>query len=174
MAAWLTTQHSLCLHDALADVGSVQDLGIHHRSARRSVGDADSGLLFCYEEAKRRWPNARWLLIDRDFEEAWQSLMAFQERIALNHVLRVRTRLVLRGAMEIVRAQMETDPMGMIVKYEALNDREVARSIWRHLLPLAPFDSDRWEVLNGLRIEPMPGKFATEIKPELQAELLGV
>ena len=172
LAAWLTGAHSLCLHDGLAECDSVAELGQTLRGERRSHGDSDSGLMAVYEEAKRLWPAARWLLVDREFDEAMASLARFAEGAGVDLVVDQRLRTVLRGQFEFVRAAMEVDPMAMIVKYSALNDPEVARSIWRHLLPLVPFDRDRWDILDGLRIEPMPGKMPTTIRAGLREQLL--
>ena len=65
----LSTDGELCLHDPLGKVESLDYLP-------KCAGISDTGAMFFYNELKDRFPEAKWIVIDRPLEEVKISMLA--------------------------------------------------------------------------------------------------
>lgn len=146
MANWLTTPVSRCFHDLLGRATTWPEFEGRLTGAIREPGDtaavrgdSDSGLLFTVAKMKQCWPAARWLLIDRPFDEAWESYVRFvrREKPGPRFGTDGRTRKALaEGFLRAEEALFgEHDAPVLKVRYDALNDSKVLSSIWRHCMP---------------------------------------
>jgi hypothetical protein len=149
--AWFANLFStgdvLCHHDALLECDRVTDLpSILGR--RAIVGDSDSGLLLFYSDVAAMYPGAPWVVIRRDPDEAFRSLV---EHFGTD---------VSNGGWPILTAALQTIPAGnssiLSVSYDELGDVSIIRKIWNHCIPTVPFDAERWVLLRDLKIERIP------------------
>lgn len=132
-ANWLTTDHSICLHDPLANRTLDQLAAWHHPS--KAVGVACTGL----------WQFPDWVaanvrrvvLLDRDPDEINASLTA----IGL-------------GGMPAASFDQFMDLPGQRVLMRELFDPVVAPDIWHSLMPDLPFDAERHELLTTFMVNP--------------------
>lgn len=173
LANWLTTDRSFCHHDLL---GRVAGLGEYQKamSQRPRTGDADSGLLACYSQVREIWPSAPWVLVRRDFDDAWQSLCRFVEsgpwsdKLPLTWEVEQR----MRADWERAVADLSRLPQVMAVSYEALDDSDTLERVWKHLLPGHWFDRKRTEALQTLRVQVFQAKAPARPPMTLIGELV--
>lgn len=168
LANWLTTDTTHCYHDLLADCSTVADMGrFFERTKADRVGNSDSGLPFVWEAAHTLWPEARWLVVERDIDSAILSFLkyftarpyggleapeAHQTGITFE---RIRDRLdYLIGALPKHKV--------MTVQFQALDEIAVAEQIWDFLLPNKPFNADRWALLDVMEMNPVPEKIVVD------------
>jgi hypothetical protein len=174
LANLFTERGALCHHDLLGAVPDVPALVREMSSdTGRSVGDADSGLLFVQRWFKARWPDAPWLLVQRDFRQAWESLAAFVKGGPWEHRIPVDTEARDRLMQSYYAAlpHFFNDKACMCVQFEELDSMAMLQRIWEHLRPEAPFDQRRARMLQTLRMEPCPAKHPLEANKRLIEEL---
>ncbi len=168
--AWLanlfTTGRVFCHHDLLAEVGGLE--AFHAAMAEGQgppTGDSDSGLLAFYPDLDRKCPKAPWLLVNRDFEDAWESLCGFVRTGTWRDSLPVTWEVheTMRAQWERMRLLMIQNPRVMEVPFASLDNVDTLERIWRHLVPGQPWDRRRAAALQKLRIQPFQAK--CNIKP---------
>lgn len=168
LANLFTTGGVMCHHDLLTRVDGVEALAARLESERsrlgwRALGDSDSGLLWVYPVLHARFPEARWVLVQRDFEDAWESLCRFvgegpwKDRLCCSWELRE----TLRRQWEEVAPRLIENPRCMTVPYESLERTDQIECVWRHCLPGVKFGEQeraRAEALQRLQVRPMQSK----------------
>jgi hypothetical protein len=148
--AWLanlfTTGEILCWHDALLRCHTASDL-VTLFGKGRFVGDSDSALMLFYDDVAAMYPGAPWVLVERDADEAFQSMVTkFGSDIS-------------KGGWPLVVAAMQRMPSNesmLRVRYEELDDVAVIRGIWNHCMPSVKFDERRWRLLRDMKVERIP------------------
>lgn len=150
LANWLTTEHSLCLHDPFAS-----HLPEDIRGDGRRMGVSCTGMyLMPALLHSQRCPVA---VIERPVSACDASL----DRLGLPSAA------PLRRHLEAVE--------GRRWSFESLWDECEARRLWVYLLPGIPFDRLRYRLLREMRIEPMnPCEFDDRVAKELAARGLFV
>lgn len=135
LSVWLTTEHSLCLHDPFAE-----RLPEHWpRDARRFGISCTGAYLFPKWLAQHDCPVA---VIERDAESCELSLT----RAGLGHDTRA-----LRDRLAAVD--------GRRFAFDDLWHEDRARELWAFLLPQIPFDALRYRQLREIQIQPHLGKW---------------
>jgi hypothetical protein len=147
--AWLsvlcTTEQSLCYHDQLPFLSSLEDLrGLYDSTYYKNVGIADSGLGFFLPWIMDNI-KPRTVIIDRDPQEVTDALVDMG-LMRTNHAFVLYERL----------KEFFEHPLVMRVPYEALGTKRVMQKIFWHLMPGATFDESRYDQLSKMYIQAMP------------------
>ena len=148
----LTTPTSLCYHDvarfcrAPDDLPEVLSIGAGRYEA---TGNSDSSLLLVHERVMELFPEARWLVLKRDLNEAIDATMR------VNFVKHERE--VVQGVMERGQEAMDAlmereDPRVMSLTMEQMDDAEECALAWEHLGLPGHLDLARFEILHELKI----------------------
>lgn len=148
LAALFSTGESICWHDALLLCRSVGDLPKLFGSVR-CAGDSDSGLILFHSDVVTLFPDAPWVVVERDPDEAFRSMVARFGRDLSN------------GGWPLLVAALRRIPRDdsvLRVRYEDLDEVRVMRKIWKHLLPSTKFDEARWRFLKRVKVERIPPK----------------
>lgn len=136
LSVWLTTDHSLCLHDPFA-------LGVPEtwpRDDRRFGISCTGAYLF-----------PKWL---RQFD----CPIAIIERDAESCELSLRRAGLGSAAVAALRQRLDkTD--GRRFHFDDLWSEDTARDLWHFLLPQIPFDALRYHQLRETQIQPHLGKW---------------
>jgi len=141
LANWLTTDHSLCLHDPWA-IGTPETWLPHFNLNFSGISCTVSALL------------PEWLqgyscpiaIIERDRRDCDASLAA--------------AGLMVPG--EVVTAALD-DVNARRFAFDALWTEDGARALWAHLLPHLPFNAKRYRLLRGMQIQPTPDQLAADV-----------
>jgi hypothetical protein len=160
LANFLTTDRSLCFHDALAECASVEHfidkvLVAGSTYGQSYIGDSDSGLLFAHEPIRERFPDAKWVVVIRDEKDVVTSLVNSLGPTHDYEAVIEFLRSMLRSVLSI--------PGVMTIKYEDLNSFETCFKIWEFCLPGIMQNYPRWELLNGLKTEPFLTKYLSKL-----------
>lgn len=171
-SAWLanffTYGDSFCWHEGLNHFESTENLfNAMERRSENSVGDASSGLPLYADEAYRRFPEARWVVIHRESSDAILSYRNYFER---NQDDRIPTdpdmvaKLFLDCEMALTR--MNSLPITRLdLKYSELEHEYAHVQMWNFLLPGVKFPRDRYTMLQAIRMNMIPAKI-----PKLKGE----
>lgn len=172
LANFLTSGSSHCYHDELSK-RTKQPVPFHKLResleipGKRYIGVSDSGLALWHCELLNQFPEAKWVFIDRDFEEALKSYLRFftlhpYPEFGVQNPDDTRGSFALidqyldRCAASIPRHQK------MILDYDALDDAETCSELWEWLIQDEPFEHARWNLLNQLMINPASPKISLE------------
>ena len=169
LANWLTAGRAFCFHDLLADCARVEDMqgyfqDVAHGHKLAYVGNADSGLPLVWRKVQQVFPAARWLVVERDMDEALMSCERYfrtRPYAGTEGTLGLRE---MREAFKKLRAGIKelsaALPEGSVFKvpFDGLDRMDEAEKAWKFLLPTEPFNIDRWALLDGMRINPAPEK----------------
>ncbi|HTV41608.1 MAG TPA: hypothetical protein VMF08_13585 [Candidatus Sulfotelmatobacter sp.] len=140
LAAWLSVGEKLCLHDCEPHP---------HHDARIS-GYSGPELLMQYEELRRAFPGAKWMIVNRDIGEALKSFTRWASS-GVPHGFDLEG--MFHRRLELLK---RLD--GLRVEFNALSDVTTAREIWEYLHPPgAPganrFDARRFFAFDRLNIQ---------------------
>jgi len=169
LANLFTTGNVFCHHDLLGLVESTAALCAQLRDGMKTgrVGDSDSGLLAYYSIVKREFPDAPWVLITRDFDEAWHSLCQFVSegpwKEAVSCTWELRQEMLARW--ERARLEIIQWTRCMEVPYESLERTDTLERIWKHCVPGVKWDARRAQMLQTLSVRPFQEK--SPMKPKL-------
>lgn len=157
MAAWLTTATSLCLHDGLLGCTNLDAFAERLAAGHRAFnGDSDSALLLYQRQLRKQFPQARWVVIQRSPTTCYQSV-----RKAFPDLATPRdTQLLFDRAMDELHS---LEKHALCVEFEELDQVKSASDIWDHCLPGLTFDKERWQLFNGLKIEPHHDKYVARM-----------
>ncbi len=156
LANFLTTHESWCYHEGTLLAKSFDEYcrTLELLNRKEPCGDANSGLGFIYPVLLERFPKAKWVLIERQREHAELSF-----RCAFGQWETSEETHVKFQALTKLFAKLK--PSCYVLDYESLNDLEVCRKLWFHLLPHCRFDEGRWRFLHPLRVEQFVDKCKT-------------
>lgn len=141
LAAWLTTDTTLCLHDSLANALPAVQPGIR-------AGLSGPEVCTAFRDFSATWPDAPWLVVRRlDAARAFEVVLRRHSDDYSNLVddwWKEREKVLLEVA---------AGPRTLVVDFYDLDDQMVAKRIWQHLLPEKPLDLARWRMLSSLNIQ---------------------
>jgi hypothetical protein len=163
LANFLSTGSVFCHHDLLGLVGSMAEFKARLRDdmATGRVGDSDSGLLSAWQPVMQAFPDAPWVLVIRDFEEAWQSLCEFVAEGPWSQQLSCTWELRERMSAEWAAARRGLTKTGkniLEVYFDQLDRTDTLEQVWRHCVPGVKFDRRRAEMLQTLSVRPFQAK----------------
>jgi hypothetical protein len=142
LANLLTTDTTICFHDVPFSIGAVDN--------GKVVGFSGPQVCKQFTEVCRFFPNAPWLIVLRNPDDALASLIYVKRKVEANVVPMPDgfwdARRELISAL-CLKHQVQT------VTFEELDDEEVMRSVWAHLLPGIPFDSQRFDLLCKMNVQ---------------------
>jgi len=142
LANFLTYGDSFCFHEALKRCGGVDALpGLFASTRRRYVGNSDSALPFFASAVRKLFPQAKWVVIERDEDEVLKSVRRVLPGLKHQEMLNMTKRYLdmLNGALRI--------------KFSELKDRAMCKQIWEYCVPDIPFSNMRWELLDQLNVQ---------------------
>lgn len=141
LAAWLTTDTTLCLHDSTANALPPVQPGIR-------AGLSGPEVCMAFRDFTACWPSAPWLVVHRtDAARSFEDVMRRHLDVSVQLVNEWWAQR-LKVLHEVTRSTKT-----MIVDFYQLNDEETAARIWQHLLPEKPIDWARWRMLSQLNIQ---------------------
>jgi hypothetical protein len=139
MAAWLTTDKTICYHDP--KIGEV-DATLSTTYRRTGFSGPEVCTMF------KQYPDVPWLLVFRAHEQALPEFIA----IAQQHgVAPADVQKFWFERFDYLQ-EISKNPTMMLVRFEDLNDIEAMRKVWHHLMPDEIFDLARYVALNRLII----------------------
>lgn len=178
MANLLTHGRSFCRHDAMKESWSGDQVVKHmHELANLGydyAGDADSGLMLCASRVQALLPNARWLFIKSTPEHAAESYRRYFTRG--NEYPGVPADADIEAIMALaekryVEARSAIYPENQHeVELTQLDDPKVMRQIWDWLVPGLQWSQMRYEMLDTLQVNVMPGKITVALLPTAKPE----
>jgi|TARA_R100001530_G_scaffold120868_3_gene88210 hypothetical protein len=160
LSNWFTTRDSICLHDPsrlCAKSGAKQLHSILHKSdafipwngwyddttpKRNYYGSADSVNGWWFSELENLFPNAKFALIERNYDEVAVSC----ERLFGDPCTKEL------DALQNLHEKLRGYPNVKCVDYDRLNHAGVVQDLQRWLTPKLKFDYSRFELLNGLDV----------------------
>ena len=150
-ANWLTTDHSLCLHDPL-----VNELP---KVVRQAVGLSGPEVFKLYKDYK----TSPWLVLVRDSEVCKRSFQQVvqQEIAGLDEFWSQRV-------ADLQALKDESNVLWLHV--DLLDVEESAKAVWQHLLGDIPFDLLRWQMLVDLNVTQNFDKRKEKLWPLLQQQ----
>lgn len=159
---------SFCHHDLFGLVGSVAEF---KRKLQPANGDSDSAAMLYYDALKKLFPEARWLLVLREPQEAIDSLLATARGTSwAAHAARFsETQSDWLPRYEARVNQMLQDPNVLILTFEALEFYGAVDHASRFLRGVG-LDAQRFDMLNKMLIEPIPAKTPMQVNPQLLEE----
>lgn len=151
LAALLTTDRSLCLHDP--EKGTILNTLATSIHEPWRVGAGGPELVGEYGAISKLYPAAPWVVIVRPQEAA---LAAFRATMARNGDLGKCSEKELREFwkdrvhnLALITRHAHVLVFGM----NDLDDEKTVRLIWKHLLPEIEFQAHRWNVLKAMNVQ---------------------
>lgn len=138
-----------CIHELLPQSKQIVDMPRVWEKQLKGhslthAGMSSPGLYVYHRELTQWYPEAQWLIVERDPEDVYASTKklglswgGMREQLHISH----RHLFSTFGRVK-----------GLMVRYEGLSDPEVIRCIWHRLVPGAPFDAERALALQGQKI----------------------
>jgi len=145
MANWLTTDHSLCLHD--------EPFAVNKVALGRMTGFSGSEICTQFDDVEKAFPVSPWVIILRKPADAFESFMLASglDRTAEAVALWWDARLKLL-------AQLCRKPNVEAIPFDDLDSEQTARQVWSHLMQGKPFNLERWLLLWKLSVTQHPMK----------------
>lgn len=153
--AWLATffcyGESYAFHEGLLRCKSPNDLKtLFEATGKDVVVNSDCGNILFLEQIQQLFPNAKYIVVERDYSEVSNELM----EIGLPDTGIVRLSVDL-----LEQAKRQLNPM--VVQYDRL-DKETCRAMCDYIG--VSFDELRWEMLDGLDIRIIVDKKVENVK----------
>lgn len=142
-ANFLTYDGRHCWHDLLGEYESVETMS---KDLDEGDGIADPFLLLNWHVVAREFPDARWVVIHRDFDDALDSAIAGLTEFSNHDYGRQRyfmTNLML-AKDELVSSNLEV----LELQYDAFD----AMALWEWCRPDSPLDHQRMSMLMNMRV----------------------
>jgi hypothetical protein len=142
LSVFMTTGTSMCYHDAVTKIGSIEELPkLFESEFYKHVGISDCSVGFFLEWILENI-RPRTVIVDRDPAEVTNSMA----RLGFP-----RTNLAPLLHAQLLKFQKH--PLVMWIPFEALNRKRVIERMYWHLTPGEAFDEARYEHLAKMRIE---------------------
>jgi hypothetical protein len=178
LANLFSTGGVYCHHDLLGVVSSVEAMVKILRADAMGgrVGNSDSGLLACVPAMDAAFPYAKWVLVERNFEDAWADLRAFIESGPWQDDVKCSPELkdAMLAQWTTARARLIQSPRVLSVPFAALEHETVLEQVWAHCVPGVRFDLRRLRLLQTFSVRPHQAKCPLRVAPGLAAELASV
>lgn len=169
LANFLTNGDGFCFHEALRSVTDLSGLRYkleHCASPYQSIGDADPALAGMLPEALAQFPEARWVFVRRDVDEAYESFQrAFPKLTPPFSVFQEADR-----SMDAALAMLPKDSCIEVHLDDQSSCGDYA-DIHKFCLG-RPMDGERWEMLTGMRITGIAEKARASLAPWATRELV--
>lgn len=173
--AWLSillsSGPSICHHEALlrcepsSPIFDLRAILSNVPHPHKYVGDSDSGLPLYFPKLKQTWPSAKYVLVERPFTEAFKShRRAFP--CFKSEKVRQAFDLIAQG-LEVMKPATDN----IVVNYDQLNDPMICKYIWDFCTDNSPFDVERCERLQQLRVNQIYSKVIEYAHPGFVANL---
>lgn len=180
LANFLTTGLTYCHHDATLtgpQPSKLRKLAEETRKDTRAVwvGDSDSGLLVTAAATAKAFPQARWVMVRRDPEDAAESYIKYFKAHpypSVPFISEEHARGMMKFCAHFLARIPEAIPEKLLleVDYEDLNSEDTIRAIWEWCVPSLPFSRRRWQMLQAFNVSVMSEQVSA---PTLsQADLL--
>ena len=142
--AWLATffchGDTYAFHEGLIQCSSVSELkDLMEETGKAVVVNSDCGNVLFLDEIRRTFPQAKYIVIERPYEEVAQELENMGVPDQGEVVLSMHK---LEEAKEILKP--------LVIQYHALNE-EACEAMCEYIG--IPFDKRRWEMLDGMDIK---------------------
>ena len=121
------------------------------------VGDSDSALAAIAPEVVYQFPEARWVLIERDVGEAVDSYQdyfgkdRYPDTPGLSMVQLEQLFSWCKDRCDEVKRSVPADRL-LVIRFENLSRVDVGEAIWRWCIPTIRFSPERYRMLDSLRI----------------------
>lgn len=168
--AWLanlmTYGPAFCLHDGLKDCQAPEELK-HKLAALGAVwpGDADPALPLFMPQIVATFPGARYVFIHRDAGESKASYAKVAAKFQSPEEIDTgfaRLQEAFVQAREALANQHVLD-----VPFARLEHANTCLEIWNHCVPGEPFNLDRWQMLDSMRVSVIPEKAVLEVDTKI-------
>lgn len=144
-----THKDSYCFHEATLRCNTPDDLRqIMQSRPEKYVGNSDSGIPLFWNALNDRFPFIPVVVVQRDIEDAMRS---YQEAIDQN----ITGIQIIHDCLPKVKGKNVIN-----VDFNDLSNEDTIKRIWRHCVPDVPFDSERWAMLEALRVSVIPERVA--------------
>lgn len=161
LANLFTYGNSFCYHEAFKFCTSVAELKhLLDDHQEQNVGNSDCSMIKYFEEISNTFPNAKYVLIERNPAEVIESLVDFQLMDDYEKAEKWVTQLHVY--VKEIKAQNNI----LCINYQDLNEMEVCRKIWNYILPNVVFNEKRWYLLDELYVNIMIGKSYIRMLPD--------
>lgn len=142
LANMLTTETSICFHEGIRRCSNLEEyIKLLDGQVPNNVGDSSSALVLNWRELAGRYPQAKWVVIRRPFEDVLKSgRRAFPQFVI--------SRTVLKEAQTCL-LQLEFQLKPLVVEYDDVNDR--LNDIANHCCVVVP--SWRQQTLKELNVQ---------------------
>jgi len=161
LANLLTYGPSFCYHDGLR-----LDPNLKKVSETRPaplVGNSDSSMLLRLPTWLERFPEARWVFVERPIEQCRVSYRDYfgkypypgapKKEADLSKVFRYIDLMVKRAKTLL------PEDRTLKVRFSALDQEETIRAIWAWCVPGVEFPHERWQMLRTFGVNVRPDKF---------------
>lgn len=176
LANFFTYGPAFCGHDLLKSCRSLDMLEATLESfGTPFAGDSDSGLLVVADAVYRRWPEAKWIIVDRPGEDC---LRSYVDHFAVEPYRNQRPpstlQLVplfrrLKTALSELLSSLPIENC-LAVGFDGLGDEGAVRQLWKFILPDEPFPLARWQMLDAMRVNLIGSKITIETGAQDLAE----
>jgi hypothetical protein len=169
LANFLTNGDAICHHELMRSVTDLAALRnkLNGTNTYAAVGDADPTLAGMLPEALAAFPEAYWVFVFRELDEAYEAWQrAFPN---LNKPLAAFD--AAANAMEAAARTLTESGRVLRVAYEYLDERQTCSEIHEFCLG-RPMDVERWRLLNILRVTTLAEKAAPTLAPWVKRELI--
>lgn len=173
LSVFLSSGPSTCFHEA---VGSCSPQNVLHdlkavlqsnAHPHRFTGDSDSALPLFWPRLSDVFPRARYVFVDRPFNEAFAS-----HRKAFPCFDEERVKFAFDGICRGIEAMKQDVEDSITVNYDQLDEPHICNYIWEFCVPGAPFDFERSEMLQALRINQIHDKVVERCHPKFAERIL--
>jgi hypothetical protein len=146
LANFMTYGGAYCQHEGLLR----EEQALRWLACGERHGLADSTIPFAWERILERFPSFSLVIVEREPEASFDSLLGFLDR----GELRVNRTILHRRFEQLGRALkvMKFTTPHIAVKFEDLSKLETLHRIWEHCVPY-PFDMERAEMLQTLNVQ---------------------
>lgn len=142
LANFLTYDDSFCFHEALKRCDGVDALPeLFKSTGRRYVGNSDSALPFFAETVRKLFPQAKWVIVDRNEDEVLKS------------VRRVLPGLKHQEMLNMTKNFLDSLGGALRIKFLELKNKDKCEEIWKYCIPDIAFSNMRWKLLDQLNVQ---------------------
>lgn len=170
LANFLTFGPAFCLHDGLRGCATIGDFAT--KLARLEVefpGDADPGLPHVFGSVRDRFPGARYVIVTRKYEDAYESYYHACEDVILEGGIGWNPEEMqasfkrLHGVFEAMRAALANQHV-LEVTFDELENGPTLEAIWEFCVPGERLNRARVEMLRAMRVNAIPAKIVADLR----------
>jgi hypothetical protein len=157
-----TTGSVFCWHDALKE-GPLDITLSKARVLMPSVlyfGNSDSAVPLAAREIYKAFPEAKWVFVRRDFDDAYDSFCKEFADLLPGHEIKKNFSKIMEG-LQIARLTIPEENQ-ICIDYDALDNEKIIREVWEFCLPSVRFSTERWKLLDTFRVNVIAKKAYSE------------